>query len=309
MNTLIPFRYRGVWQRTVIERPTGTKEKIFFHVFWIQTQNFFTDIRIPKRFPFASDKFSGIPIGDILKQRACAGKTLISENPGGEFSCILRWNGEIDYHPDCGSPDIGGCYFLNLEQAISEVTRSEELGDLRKPPNEIASYYELYPTMIEKGLPPNDYLEVWVKRDDGSKQSILQLNSTHRKGIWLLSGHYWCCTLDRFIGQNSYGDRIRSNQSDSLGMLLDQWNLTDDEQFQIATEFESYFGRLVENEDKTISLIVDHSTIPDKEGKTFIQIPSTRLNATGKTTITVNSNEWSIIQLEHEELLQIPSPQ
>jgi len=324
--SFLPAQYRGVWQRTSIERPTGKLEDNTSKVFWIQTSYLFTDIRIPKRPEILDQQLSS-----ILKQRASAGFTEIEES-SGEFSSILKWNCELDYHPDCGTADIGGCYFLTLEKAIQEGSRTS--GDLSPnrvlpagphpitpPEAPLLLYYQDFPTMIEKGLPPQDYREVWVKRDPGSQQSafILQeetpsVSGRQRKGIWLISGDYWSCTLDRYKGPETLGSRITETRADSLGELLREWKLPEADQYKIAVEFEGYFGKIEKREDGKKVFMVYHSTRPEMEGKIWLEMegnqekkPISRDPKNEKESLWIVNHwgyerKWSIVTLDHNDL-------
>jgi hypothetical protein len=170
--------------------------------------------------------------------------------------------------------------------------------------------------MIEQGLPPQDYREIWVKRDPGSKQSVLLLSEETpsvsgriRKGIWLISGDYWSCTLDRYKGPLTLGSRISSSKADSLGELFRGWKLNEEEQYNIAVELEGYFGKMEKQEGK-ISFRINHSTRPDMEGRIFIEISEEEKKRDPQKKegeLIVNHwgylRKWSIITLDHLELL------
>jgi len=309
MKKTIPPKYRGVWQRTSIERPTGVLEDNTTAVFWVQAAGLFTDIRIPKRTQRVRQ-----PISEILKQRASGGFVEIEEKSEGEFNCILKWNCELDFHPPCDVEDIGGCTFLTREQAVKEGSRAQE-GNLE-------NYADL-PTMIEKGLPPLDYREVWVKRDSGKHQSAFILDNEVprrpdgciRKGIWLISGDFWSCALERYKGGQSIGSRIASAKADSLGELFDQWGLDESSQRNAAVEFEAYVGKIVKKDGK-VSFVILHSTRPDLEAATFLELPGVNGSVRARDSIEKRSSSgsvvvrhqsgitriWTIVEWRHEGL-------
>ena len=307
MKKTIPPKYRGVWQRTSIERPTGVLEDNTTAVFWVQAAGLFTDIRIPKRTQRVRQ-----PISEILKQRASGGFVEIEEKSEGEFNCILKWNCELDFHPPCDVEDIGGCTFLTRAQAVKEGSRAQE-GNLE-------NYADL-PTMIEKGLPPLDYREVWVKRDSGKHQSAFILDNEVprradgciRKGIWLISGDFWSCALGRYKGGQSIGSRIASAKADSLGELFDRWGLDESSQRNAAVEFEAYVGKIVKKDGK-VSFVILHSTRPDLEAATFLELPGVNGSVRARNSIERRTGSvvvrhqsgitriWTIVEWGHEGL-------
>jgi hypothetical protein len=107
----VPARYRGIWQRTLLETPhlrdTDTT------VFWLQTHHWHADIRIPAHRP----DFSGVrSLADcdevqlewLARQQGFAGATQVDVAPSQE---ICRWHRLVDYQPARARPDAGFMQF------------------------------------------------------------------------------------------------------------------------------------------------------------------------------------------------------
>lgn len=109
---MVPARYRGVWQRTLLETPEASDTDTT--VFWLQAGRWHADIRLPAGRP----DFSGIrSLADcgpahlawLAAQQGFAGITTVSAAPDGSEIC--QWHRLVDFQPPAATPDAGAMRF------------------------------------------------------------------------------------------------------------------------------------------------------------------------------------------------------
>ncbi|MDB5774650.1 MAG: hypothetical protein JWP38_783 [Herbaspirillum sp.] len=107
----VPARYRGVWQRTLLETPQMADTDTT--VFWLQTDRWHADIRIPAGAP----DFSGVAsfaecspgqLAWLAGQSGFAGFTQVDLTPSRE---ICHWRRRLDFQPPRATPDAGAMRF------------------------------------------------------------------------------------------------------------------------------------------------------------------------------------------------------
>lgn len=154
----VPARYRGLWRRTLLQ--AGSLRDTTSTVYWLQTESWHADIRIPAGRP----SFEGVT---SLAQCSPAQRRFLSRQQGfhgltevDATSCpeICRWHRLADFQPPALSPDAGR---LRLD------------GDL----------------LVETGL-HDDYLEHW-KRVPGSDRDTMVLAENGSGGALLLRAGNW----------------------------------------------------------------------------------------------------------------------
>lgn len=98
--TLDPAAARGLWQRQVISAPGFRDETT--RVVWLQTEQWFVDLRIPKDIPLITAKClpecSNDQLLRLAKVRAFAGTLKVRDD-------ILNWTRIHDRHPPTGTAD------------------------------------------------------------------------------------------------------------------------------------------------------------------------------------------------------------
>lgn len=110
-SSQVPPHYRGVWQRSLLE--TSDRRDVDTTVFWLQTSQWHSDIRIPAGRP----DFSGVTafadcneqqLDWLVRQHGFAGITQVDVHGSGE---TCRWHRLLDYHPAGAKPDAGLMHF------------------------------------------------------------------------------------------------------------------------------------------------------------------------------------------------------
>ena len=105
----VPARYRGVWQRTLLETPA--LRDISTTVFWLQTAGWHADLRIPADRP----DFSGVSslaacspaqLAWLAQQQGFAGCTEVTEQ-GAAHTEVCTWHRRVDFQPPAAGPDAG----------------------------------------------------------------------------------------------------------------------------------------------------------------------------------------------------------
>ncbi len=107
----VPQRYRGVWQRTLLQTPTLRDTATT--VFWLQTAHWHADIRIPAARP---DFTSVAALADcsaaqrawLATQQGFAGSTAVSIAAEAE---VCTWHRLLDFQPPAAGPDAGFMQF------------------------------------------------------------------------------------------------------------------------------------------------------------------------------------------------------
>lgn len=100
----VPPAYLGVWQRTLLTTTAGVRDTST-HVYWLQTERLFADLRIPLPAPQSP--------GELATQAGFAGTTEIT----GE---TCQWHRAIDFQPPNGGEDIGRMHFESSEKVLED---------------------------------------------------------------------------------------------------------------------------------------------------------------------------------------------
>jgi hypothetical protein len=103
----VPPEYIGVWKRTLLHAPTA--EDTTSQVYWMQTQSWHADIRIPANRPAYGgkttfDQLSRDELFGLARQQGFAGTTVVEGD-------ICRWLRRYDFQPPSGANDIGRIEF------------------------------------------------------------------------------------------------------------------------------------------------------------------------------------------------------
>ncbi|KRC01277.1 hypothetical protein ASE11_06595 [Hydrogenophaga sp. Root209] len=100
-NDLIPDRYHGVWQRTLLQTPATHDTTTW--VRWLQTGLWHGDLRVPPE----ADRTT--PAGRA-EQQGFGGTTLITHPDAGQPE-VCTWQRQIDLQPPRSTPDAGHMVF------------------------------------------------------------------------------------------------------------------------------------------------------------------------------------------------------
>ena len=103
----VPPEYIGVWKRTLLRTPKA--EDTTTQVYWMQTQSWHADIRVPAdRSPcqgkLALDQLARDELFSLARQQGFSGTTLVEGD-------ICRWLRQYDFQPPSGANDIGRMVF------------------------------------------------------------------------------------------------------------------------------------------------------------------------------------------------------
>ncbi len=103
----VPSEYIGVWKRTLLRTPMT--EDTTSQVYWMQTQSWHADIRVPANRPSfapktALNQLNRNELLELARQQGFFGATLIDGN-------ICRWLRHYDFQPPSGANDIGRMVF------------------------------------------------------------------------------------------------------------------------------------------------------------------------------------------------------
>lgn len=105
---LVPDRYHGVWQRTLLETPEGRDTTSWVH--WLQTGLWHGDLRVP------ADADRSTSAGRA-QQQGFAGTTAITR-PDPALPEVCTWQRTIDFQPPRSTPDAGHMVFETPERVI-----------------------------------------------------------------------------------------------------------------------------------------------------------------------------------------------
>jgi hypothetical protein len=97
----VPDRYHGVWQRTLLQTPTGRDTTTW--VRWLQTGLWHGDLRVPPE----ADRNT---CAGRAEQQGFGGTTLITQ-PDASMPEVCTWQRQIDLQPPRGTPDAGHMVF------------------------------------------------------------------------------------------------------------------------------------------------------------------------------------------------------
>ena len=111
---LVPSAYTGVWQRKLLRTPKI--EDTTTQVFWMQTQSWHADIRVPASRPafegkWVLDQLNKSELMELAKQQGFCGTTVVDGN-------ICRWLRKYDFQPPSGTNDIGRMEFDGLDRVF-----------------------------------------------------------------------------------------------------------------------------------------------------------------------------------------------
>ncbi len=117
----VPPAYLGVWKRTLLRTPT--KEDTTTQVYWMQTQSWHVDIRVPaNRRAFegksALDQLGNAELMELAKQQGFCGTTVVDGN-------ICRWLRHYDFQPPSGANDIGRMEFDGPDRVFEYGVEAE----------------------------------------------------------------------------------------------------------------------------------------------------------------------------------------
>ena len=96
---------RGVWQRSLLVRPDGTRDITGF-VVWMQGTRYFVDLRQPAGRPHfdGPDNLTAPQLAWLARQEGFAGE-LVQD---GEY---VEWRRALDFQPPAGNPDSARLWF------------------------------------------------------------------------------------------------------------------------------------------------------------------------------------------------------
>lgn len=111
----VPQRYRGVWQRTLLQTPEGNDTATT--VYWLQTARWHADIRIPAHRPDFSSvrslaECSPAQLAWLACQQGFAGVTTVSAAMPKE---TCKWHRLIDFQPPAVLADAG---YMSFEPGL-----------------------------------------------------------------------------------------------------------------------------------------------------------------------------------------------
>ena len=104
---IVPPEYIGVWKRTLLRTPKV--EDTTTRVYWMQTQSWHADIRVPADRPsgkgkLAFDQLTRDELFALTRQQGFAGTTVVEGD-------LCRWLRHYDLQPPSGASDIGRMVF------------------------------------------------------------------------------------------------------------------------------------------------------------------------------------------------------
>ena len=114
LGPAVPDTYIGVWKRTLLRTPkvedTTTK------VYWMQTQSWHADIRVPANRPAFGgktglDQLNRTELLELAKQQGFCGTTVVDDD-------ICRWLRHHDFQPPSGANDIGRMQFDGTDRVL-----------------------------------------------------------------------------------------------------------------------------------------------------------------------------------------------
>ena len=150
----VPPAYVGLWKRTLLETPSSRDTTTL--VFWLQTQTWHGDIRVPADRPelFRHRSLETLDRGELLALARQQGFAGITEVDGD----ICRWHRRIDYQAPSAFNDVGRISFIDamrlvaarligLEGVAKLITNPTRIGRcqlrvIRRRPKE-------YPTLVQ----------------------------------------------------------------------------------------------------------------------------------------------------------------
>jgi len=159
----VPPAYVGVWRRTLLKTPTLRDTTT--RVFWLQTDVWHADIRIPANRPeLSGDTLACLDrsaMRALAQQQGFAGITEVSGD-------VCRWHRKIDYQPPGRFNDVGRMRFDTPDR------------------------------LFEYGV-EQDYFEIWERVDgSGGDNAVLELNTPSQpRSLLLRAGEFVMLVRDR----------------------------------------------------------------------------------------------------------------
>lgn len=110
----VPPEYIGVWKRTLLRTPK--LEDTTTQVYWMQTESWHADIRVPAGRPpckgkLALDQLTRDELFALARQQGFSGTTLVEGD-------ICRWLRKYDFQPPSGANDIGRMVFETPDRVL-----------------------------------------------------------------------------------------------------------------------------------------------------------------------------------------------
>lgn len=129
----VPPRYRGVWQRTLLQTPEGRDTTTRVH--WLQTEGWHADLRVPAGIDPAT------PAGRAQLQGFC-GITRISGGHDGQPE-VCTWHRRWDIQPPRSTPDAGHMVFETPDRLIETGVHAQYLEVWERLPGSDGPYRAL----------------------------------------------------------------------------------------------------------------------------------------------------------------------
>ena len=160
LHQQVPAHYMGVWQRTLLQSPTGldttfTDTKSL--VLWMQTQHHHIDIRIPANLHQLRkvNQLTDYSVDDLhllAQQQGFAGITQVNND-------ICQWHREMDFQPDSKHRDIGKMVFRSPDFLIETGCDADYLEHWQRLPNSQMHYsFKVLKAINRHGLKATAYL-------------------------------------------------------------------------------------------------------------------------------------------------------
>lgn len=117
----VPPEYIGVWKRTLLRTPET--EDTTSQVYWMQTQSWHADIRVPASRPaFAGktglEQLDRTELLELAKQHGFCGTTVVDGD-------ICRWLRRHDFQPPSGANDIGRMVFDTPDRLLEHGVEAD----------------------------------------------------------------------------------------------------------------------------------------------------------------------------------------
>ena len=130
----VPPRYRGVWNRTLLQTPELRDTSTF--VRWMQTPRWHADLRVP-----LAARGTGEPTPEMLaQQQGFCGLTRVDRQDGAETCSWLR---QLDFQPPRATPDIGRIVFETSNRLVETGIHSEYREVWERVPGSTGRYVAL----------------------------------------------------------------------------------------------------------------------------------------------------------------------
>lgn len=109
----VPARYRGVWQRTLLQ--TSNAEDDSSWVRWLQLGRWHADLRVPQAARLGGRPDRPPRPSQLMLQQGFAGITQVETGVGGE---VCTWHRLVDYQPPGARPDAGHMCFEGENRVV-----------------------------------------------------------------------------------------------------------------------------------------------------------------------------------------------